>query len=61
LQVIAASSLGRDMVYIVRTGPQVAAILVSRSGSVVIGRWSAEEWDDYESAAEAAGRGSDEE
>jgi hypothetical protein len=58
LRLIAALSLGKDMVYIVRTGPQVAAILVSRSGSVVIGRWSAEEWDDYESAAEATGRGS---
>ncbi|MDR1472285.1 MAG: hypothetical protein LBS75_07155 [Synergistaceae bacterium] len=55
LRLVAALSLGRDMLYIVRTGPQVVALFVGRSSSTVVGRWSAEEWDDYEAAAAIAG------
>jgi hypothetical protein len=48
IRVISALSLGRDMMYIVKTGPEVVAFLSGRNGSVVLGRWSLEEWDDYE-------------
>jgi hypothetical protein len=58
LRTLGALNLGRDMVYIVQTGPEVVALLVGRAGSVVIGRWSAEEWEDY-SAASASPKSSE--
>jgi hypothetical protein len=51
IKIISALNLGRDMMYIVRTGPQVVAFFTGKSGSTVLGRWSAEEWEDYEAAA----------
>ncbi|MDR1916552.1 MAG: hypothetical protein LBQ58_08270 [Synergistaceae bacterium] len=54
LQLIAALALGRDMIYIVRTGPTVVALFVGKSSSTVIGSWSSEEWDDYEEAVDVA-------
>lgn len=50
LKLLGAMSLGRDAIYVVRTGPSVVALLVSRNGSSVIGTWSAEEWDPEEEA-----------
>jgi hypothetical protein len=50
IKIIGAVNMGRDMMYIVRLGPEVVAFLSGRSASIVLGRWSAEEWDDYEAA-----------
>ncbi|MDR1579306.1 MAG: hypothetical protein LBS35_03030 [Synergistaceae bacterium] len=50
IKIIGAVNLGRDMMYIARLGPEVVAFLCGRAGSIVLGRWSAEEWDDYEAA-----------
>jgi hypothetical protein len=50
LKVIGAISLGREMIYIVKTGPDVVAFLSGRGGATVLGRWGAEEWDGYEAA-----------
>jgi hypothetical protein len=50
IRILGAASVGRDMLYIVRAGPDVIAFLSSKGGSSVIGRWNAEEWDDYEAA-----------
>jgi hypothetical protein len=51
MRVISALSLGRDMVYIVKTGPDVIAFWAGRNGSAVLGRWSLEEWENYEAAS----------
>ena len=48
LRMIGALPLGRDVVYLIQTGPDVVALFVGKSGSTVIGRWSSDEWDDYE-------------
>lgn len=42
---IGAMQLGRDVLYVVRIGPDVVALLVGRTGSSVVGRWSASEWE----------------
>lgn len=48
LKLIGAISLGRDVVYLVRIGPDVVALYAGKTGATVLGRWSAEEWDDFE-------------
>jgi hypothetical protein len=53
IRVISALNLGRDMMYIVKTGPEVVAIWVGRNSSAVLGRWSLEEWENYEAASSA--------
>lgn len=53
VRLIGAMNVGRDMIYIVRTGPQVVALFVGKASSSVIGRWTAEEWADYEASLEA--------
>lgn len=50
LKLMGALNLGRDVVYLVRVGPDVIALFAGKTGSTVLGRWSAEEWDDYEAA-----------
>jgi hypothetical protein len=50
LKVISAISLGRETIYIVKTGPDVVAFLSGRGEATVLGRWGAEEWDGYEAA-----------
>jgi hypothetical protein len=50
LRVLSALNLGRDMVYILQTGPDVIALFVGKSGSTLLGRWSLDEWEDYEAA-----------
>ncbi|MDR1509952.1 MAG: hypothetical protein LBS53_09970 [Synergistaceae bacterium] len=51
IRVISALNLGRDAVYIVKTGPDVIAFWVGRNSSAVLGRWSLEEWENYEAAS----------
>ena len=46
LKLIGALNLGRDMVYVIQAGPDVIAVLTGRNGTAVLGRWSAEEWED---------------
>lgn len=48
LRILGVLRVGRDAVYILKTGPQVTALLVGRGGNTVLGQWSQEEWDDYE-------------
>jgi hypothetical protein len=55
LKIISALSLGREMIYIIKTGPEVVAFLSGRTGAVILGRWSAEEWDDYEAVLDMPG------
>jgi hypothetical protein len=49
-RVIGALSLGRDVVYILQTGPDVVAFFVGKGGSLLLGRWSLDEWEDYEAS-----------
>lgn len=44
LVILASLSLGRDVIFIVRCGPDVIAILSGKSGGRAIGRWRYEEW-----------------
>ena len=44
LKVLASLPLGRDVLFLVRCGPDVIAITTGSSGSRVIGRWKYEEW-----------------
>jgi len=53
VRVLGMQNIGREMIYIVKTGPEVTAFVSGRAGSTVLGRWSLEEWDDYEAAADA--------
>jgi hypothetical protein len=48
IKIIGAAGVGRDMLYIVKTGPDVVAFLSGRTGATILGRWGIEEWDDYE-------------
>ena len=41
---LASLSLGRDVIFIVRCGPDVIALLSGRNGGRVIGRWRYEVW-----------------
>ncbi len=52
--ILASLSLGRDVIFIVRCGPDVIAILSGKSGGRAIGRWRYEEW---MAGAEEAGDG----
>ena len=44
LEILAVLPLGPDLVRVVGCGPEVIALLSTRGGTVVIGRWSREEW-----------------
>ncbi|MDI9371073.1 MAG: hypothetical protein GX181_02690 [Synergistaceae bacterium] len=44
LVLLASLSLGRDVIFIVRCGPDVIAILSGKSGGRAIGRWRYDEW-----------------
>ena len=44
LSVLASLPLGRDVLFVVRCGPDVMAILSGKNGACVIGRWRYEEW-----------------
>lgn len=45
MELLAVLPLGRDMVRVFTCGPDVIAILSSKNGSVVVGRWTREEWE----------------
>lgn len=51
-RLITALNLGRDMVYIIQVGPDVIAIFSGKSGVVLMGRWSLNEWDSLEDESE---------
>jgi hypothetical protein len=42
--VLASLPLGRDVLFIVRLGPEVFALTTGNSGTRVISRWPYEEW-----------------
>ncbi len=44
LSVVASLPLGRDVLFVVRCGPDVIAVLSGKNGARVIGRWRYEEW-----------------
>lgn len=44
LSVVASLPLGRDVLFVVRCGPDVIAVLSGKNGARVIGRWRFEEW-----------------
>lgn len=44
LKVLASLPLGRDVLFLVRCGPDVLAIATGSTGPRVIGRWKYEEW-----------------
>ncbi|MDR1514105.1 MAG: flagellar biosynthetic protein FliO [Synergistaceae bacterium] len=50
MRVIGALSLGRDAVYILQVGPDVVALFVGKGGSVLLGKWSLDEWEDYDAS-----------
>ena len=52
LRLLGALNVGRDMIYVVQTGPRVVALFVGKATSSVIGSWSAEEWEAYEASRE---------
>ncbi|NLB82880.1 MAG: hypothetical protein GX791_01410 [Synergistaceae bacterium] len=44
LKILASLPLGRDVLFLVRCGPDVLAITTGSAGARVIGRWRYEEW-----------------
>ena len=44
LYVISSLSLGRDVFFVLRCGPEVIAVVAGPSGSRLMGRWSLEDW-----------------
>jgi hypothetical protein len=53
LRVMSVLGVGRDAVYILQTGPDVVAFFVGKNGPLLLGRWSMDEWADYEASFEA--------
>ena len=45
LYVISSLSLGRDVFFILRCGPEVIAVVTGPSGAKLMGRWSLKDWD----------------
>ena len=52
LRVVGYVNLGKDAVYILSIGPDVVAVFSGRSGGCVIGKWSKEDWDNYEALSD---------
>lgn len=50
MRMLGAMSVGRDMIYVLRIGPQVVALFVGRATSSVVGRWSVKEWEERETS-----------
>lgn len=57
LKLMGVLNLGREAVYLVRIGPDVVAFCAGKAGSFLLGRWSAEEWNEYEAALSEQVRG----
>ncbi|MDR3254608.1 MAG: hypothetical protein LBT31_03450 [Synergistaceae bacterium] len=51
LRLLAALGVGRDVVYILQAGPDVIALFVGKTGSTLLGKWSVDEWEDYEASS----------
>jgi hypothetical protein len=47
-RVLSLVPLGRSVLYVLRLGPQVVAVLIGKNGAQVLGRWSREEWTEDE-------------
>jgi hypothetical protein len=50
LRLLGALNLGRGAVYILQIGPEVIALFVGKNGSTLLGRWSLDEWEDFEAS-----------
>jgi len=44
LYVISSLSLGRDVFFVLRCGPEVIAVVTGSSGTVMMGRWNLKDW-----------------
>ena len=44
LHIISSLSLGRDVFFVLRCGPEVIAIVSGHSGTRLMGRWKLEDW-----------------
>ena len=55
IKILGMLNVGREVIFIVRTGPEVVAFVSGRAGVTVLGRWSLEDWDDYEAASSVRG------
>ena len=44
LYIISSLSLGRDVFFIIRCGPEVIALVTGTSGARLMGRWNLEDW-----------------
>ena len=44
LYIISSLSIGRDVFFIIRCGPDVIAVVAGPSGTKLMGRWSPEDW-----------------
>lgn len=42
---IGTMPVGREAVHVIQAGPDVIAVLVAKTGSTVIGRWTLDEWE----------------
>jgi hypothetical protein len=51
LRLLGALNLGRDAVYILQTGPEVIALFVGKNSSTLLGKWSLDEWEDFEASS----------
>ncbi|MCL2146259.1 MAG: hypothetical protein FWH52_00505 [Synergistaceae bacterium] len=48
LYIISSLSLGRDVFFVLRCGPEVIAIVSGPSGTRLMGRWTLKEWNTSE-------------
>ena len=48
LYIISSLSLGRDVFFILRCGPDVIAVVSGQSGTRLMGRWKLEDWNSIE-------------
>jgi hypothetical protein len=44
LYIISSLSIGRDVFFILRCGPEVIAVVTGHSGTRLMGRWKIEDW-----------------
>ena len=51
VSIMASLPLGKDVLFIVRLGPDVVALASGGAGTRVIGRWRYEDWKQYEDEA----------
>ena len=51
IKILGILNVGREVIYIVKTGPEVVSFASGRTGVTLLGRWNLEEWDDYEAAS----------